>query len=57
LEEAKVIALVRAGEVDAFAGIIEHYQKPIIRYLLLIFGSLGKDSPHLPVASHADFSS
>jgi len=38
LEEAEVIALVRAGEVDAFAGIIEHYQAPIIRYLYRLTG-------------------
>jgi len=38
LEEAKVIALVRAGEVDAFAGIIEYYQAPIIRYLYRLTG-------------------
>jgi len=38
LEEAKVIALVRTGEVDAFAGIIEHYQAPVIRYLYRMTG-------------------
>jgi RNA polymerase sigma-70 factor (ECF subfamily) len=38
LEEAKVIALVRAGEVDAFAEIIEHYQAPIVRYLYRLTG-------------------
>ncbi len=38
MEEAEVIALVRAGEVDAFAGIIEHYQAPIIRYLYRLTG-------------------
>ncbi|MBA7710045.1 ECF RNA polymerase sigma factor SigW [subsurface metagenome] len=38
MEEAKVIALVRAGEVNAFAGIIEHYQTPIIRYLFRLTG-------------------
>jgi len=38
LEEAEVIALVRAGEVDAFAGIIEHYQSPVIRYLYRLTG-------------------
>jgi len=38
LEEARVIALVRAGEVDAFAEIIEHYQAAIIRYLYRLTG-------------------
>jgi RNA polymerase sigma-70 factor, ECF subfamily len=38
LEEARVIALVRAGEVDAFAEIIGHYQAPIIRYLYRLAG-------------------
>jgi RNA polymerase sigma-70 factor (ECF subfamily) len=39
LEEAKVIALVRAGEVDAFAEIIEHYQAPIVRFLYRLTGN------------------
>jgi len=38
LEEARVIALVRAGEADAFAEIIGHYQAPIIRYLYRMTG-------------------
>lgn len=38
MEEAKVIALVREGEVDAFAEIIEHYQVAIIRYLYRLTG-------------------
>ncbi len=38
MEEAEVIALVRAGEVDAFAGIIEHYQTPVNRYLYRLTG-------------------
>ncbi len=38
MEEARVIALVRAGEADAFAEIIEHYQAPIIRYLYRLTG-------------------
>lgn len=38
MEEARVIALVRAGEADAFAEIIEHYQAPIIRYLFRLTG-------------------
>jgi RNA polymerase sigma-70 factor (ECF subfamily) len=45
LEEAQVIALVRAGEIDAFAEIVEHYQSPIIRYLYRMTGEyeLAKD--------------
>ena len=38
MEEAQVIALVRAGEADAFAEIIERYQAPIIRYLYRMTG-------------------
>ena len=38
MEEARVISLVRAGEVDAFAEIIENYQAPIIRYLYRLTG-------------------
>jgi len=38
LEEAQVIALVRAGEVNAFAEIVEHYQAPIQRYLYRLTG-------------------
>lgn len=38
MEEARVIALVRAGEVDAFAEIIENYQAPIVRYLYRLTG-------------------
>jgi len=38
LEEAQVIALVQAGEVDAFAEIVEHYQVPIHRYLYRMTG-------------------
>ena len=38
MEEARVIALVRSGEVDAFAEIIEKYQAPIVRYLYRLTG-------------------
>lgn len=38
MEEARVIALVRAGEADAFAEIIGHYQAAIIRYLYRLTG-------------------
>jgi len=48
LEEAKIIALVRTGEADAFAEIIEHYQAPIIRYLYRLTGDyeMAKDLAH-----------
>ena len=39
LNEAQVIAQVRTGRTDAFAEIIEHYQGPIVRYLLRLTGS------------------
>jgi len=32
-DEAQIINLVRAGDTDAFTGIVERYQGPIIRYL------------------------
>jgi RNA polymerase sigma-70 factor (ECF subfamily) len=38
LEEASVIALVRAGNADAFADIVENYQAPIQRYLYRMTG-------------------
>ena len=38
MEEAQVIALVRAGEINAFAEIVEHYQAPIQRYLYRLTG-------------------
>ena len=38
MEVARVIALVRAGEADAFAEIIGHYQAAIIRYLYRLTG-------------------
>jgi len=38
LDEAQVIALIRTGNTDAFAEIIEHYQVPIIRYLYRLTG-------------------
>ena len=38
MEDSSVIALVRAGEVDAFAEIVGHYQSPIIRYLYRLTG-------------------
>ena len=38
MEEARVIALVRDGEADAFAEIIGYYQAPIIRYLYRLTG-------------------
>ena len=37
-EEADLIALVRSGDTKAFAGIVEQYQMPIIRYLFRLTG-------------------
>ncbi len=39
MNEAQVIAQVRTGRTDAFGEIIEHYQAPIVRYLLRLTGS------------------
>lgn len=39
LNEAQVIAQVRTGRTDAFGEIVDHYQTPIIRYLLRLTGS------------------
>lgn len=38
MQEAEVIMLVRAGEIDAFTDIVEQYQSPIIRYLYRLTG-------------------
>lgn len=38
MDEASIIALVRAGNTDAFADIVEHYQTPIQRYLYRLTG-------------------
>jgi RNA polymerase sigma-70 factor (ECF subfamily) len=38
LEEAHVIALMRAGSINAFAEIVERYQMPIIRHLYRLTG-------------------
>ena len=38
MDEAQVIALIRTGDTDAFAEIIEQYQAPIIRYLYRLTG-------------------
>ena len=38
MEDTSVIATIRAGNADAFAGIVEHYQAPIIRYLFRMTG-------------------
>ena len=40
MEEASVIMMVRAGNVDAFSGVVEEYQQPIIRYLYRLTGEL-----------------
>jgi len=38
LEEASAIAMVRDGNPDAFAGIVERYQAPLQRYLYRLTG-------------------
>ncbi len=38
LEETSLVAALRAGQADAFAGIVEHYQAPIFRYLCRLTG-------------------
>jgi RNA polymerase sigma-70 factor, ECF subfamily len=37
-EEISVVAAIRAGDTDAFAGIVEHYQTPVFRYLFRLTG-------------------
>jgi len=37
-DEARVISQVRAGNADAFTGVVERYQGPIIRYLHRLTG-------------------
>jgi len=39
LELVSIIAMMRAGRVDAFAEIVEHYQVPIVRYLYRLTGN------------------
>ena len=39
LHEVQVKAQVRTGHSDAFGEIIEHYQRPIVRYLLRMTGN------------------
>ncbi len=38
LEDASVVAALRAGNTDAFAEVVEHYQAAIIRYLFRLTG-------------------
>ena len=38
MDEANIVALVRAGNKDAFAEIVTHYQSPITRYLYRMTG-------------------
>ncbi|OGN90343.1 MAG: hypothetical protein A2158_05710 [Chloroflexi bacterium RBG_13_46_14] len=38
MEEAAVIASIKAGNVDAFTEIVENYQIPIVRYLCRLVG-------------------
>jgi len=40
LDEAQVIARVRGGTTEAFGEIVEHYQTPIVRYLLRMTGDV-----------------
>jgi len=37
-DEAQMINLIRSGDTDAFTGIVERYQGPIIRYLHRLTG-------------------
>ncbi len=39
MEEALVIATVRAGNIDAFGEIIERYEVGVVRYLLRLTGN------------------
>lgn len=45
MDEAAIVSLVRAGNTDAFAEIVEQYQAPIQRYLYRLTGDheLAKD--------------
>lgn len=38
VDEARIIALIRGGNVDAFGEIVEHYQMPMVRYLYRLTG-------------------
>jgi len=38
LDDASLVAAIRTKSADAFAGIVEHYQVPIIRYLFRMTG-------------------
>ena len=38
MEAVALVAMIRAGSVDAFAEIVEHYQVPVIRYLYRLTG-------------------
>ncbi len=38
MEAVALVATIRAGDVDAFAEIVEYYQVPIIRYLYRLTG-------------------
>ncbi len=40
MEEASVITMIRAGSADAFSGVVEEYQQPIIRYPYRLTGDL-----------------
>lgn len=38
MDEAETVDAVKAGETEAFGGIVEHYQQPIVRYLVRLTG-------------------
>jgi RNA polymerase sigma-70 factor (ECF subfamily) len=38
VDEARIIALIREGNVDAFGEIVEHYQALMVRYLYRLTG-------------------
>ena len=38
MESMSIKAMIRAGRVDAFSEIVEHYQVPILRYLYRLTG-------------------
>ena len=52
LDEANIVALVRAGNRDAFAEIVTHYQAPITRYLYRMTGDYAYVSERVPGSNH-----
>ena len=39
MEDSRIIAEVRSGNIEAFAAIVEHYQSPILHYLYQLTGN------------------